>query len=114
MDANTKNTFKKSAEHCNMGQMIKKVVKEQKMSVSDFAKAIHCSRTNVYSIFERKSINIERLKQIADVLNLNISDFLMTETKSSKCIAVIEIENENLKQLSNEYKLTYIKSWKIR
>ena len=111
---NTKKIFKKSAGHCNMGQMIKEVIKEQKMSVSDFAKAIHCSRTNVYSIFGRESINIERLEQIADVLKLDISDFITIEKKSGKCIAVIEIDNEKLKQLSNEYELTYIKSWKMK
>jgi len=97
-----------------MGHMIKRAVKEQKISVSDFAKSIHCSRTNVYSIFERESINIERLKQIVDVLKLDIADFIITEKRESrKCIAVIEIDDEKLEQLSKEYEITYIKFWKM-
>ena len=112
---NTKIPFVSNLNGHNMGQMIKKAVGEQKMSVSDFAKAIHCSRTNVYSIFKRESINIERLKQIVDVLKLDISDFIMIEKReSSKCIAVIEIDSEKLEQLSNEYDLAYIKFWKTK
>ena len=112
---NTQKIFKKKTTHHNMGQTIKKIVKEQKISISDFAKAIHCSRTNVYNIFERQSINIDRLQQIADVLKRDISNFIAIEKReSNKCIALIEIDNENLEQLSNEYDLTYIKSWKTK
>jgi len=102
-------------EHHNMGQLIKKKLQEQKMSVSDFAKAIHCSRTNVYSIFGRQFIDVNRLKQIADVLKLDISDFMMIKkNKSNRYIAVIEIDNEKLERLLNEYDLTYIKYWKTK
>ena len=104
----------KNAKH-HMGQMIKAIVKERNMPVSDFAKAIHCCRTNVYSIFKRWTIDIDKLKQIADVLNLEISDFIETKKrKSSKCVAIIEIDNEKLEQMSNEYELTYVKSWKTK
>jgi len=106
--------FGNNAREHNMGQMVQTAVKEQRMSVSDFAKAIHCSRTNVYSIFGRQSINIERLKQIANVLKLDISDFIVTEKRNSnKYIAVIEIDSEKLERLSSEYNLTYIKFWKM-
>jgi len=102
-------------KHHNMGQMIKRSLQEQRMSVSDFAHAIHCSRTNVYDIFGRQSIDIIRLRQIADVLKLDISDFITVKKgKSNKCIAVIEIENEKLERLLNEYNLTYIKFWKTK
>jgi len=107
--------FDENAKHYNMGQMIKNAVKERRMSVSDFAKAIYCSRTNVYSIFGRQSINIERLKQIADVLNLDISDFIvMKKGESNKCIAVIETEYEELERMSNEYNLACVKYWKMK
>jgi predicted transcriptional regulator len=98
-----------------MGQMIKKILKERKISISDFAKTIHCSRTNVYSIFKRESIDVERLKQIVNVLNLDVSDFItMKKRKSNKRIVVMEIDDENLEQLMNEHNLTYVKYWKIK
>jgi len=97
-----------------MGRMIRKAVEDRKMPVSEFAKAIHCSRTNVYSIFERESIHIERLTQILNVLQLNVSDFITTDKKSHKCVAIIEIDSENLERLSKDYKLAYVKAWKIK
>ena len=99
----------------NMGQMIRDALKERKMSISEFAKTIHCSRANVYSIFQRQSIDFERLKQIAKVLDLDVSDFIVVEKKeSTKRIVVLEIDNEDLKQLMNKYDLTYIKHWKTK
>jgi len=99
----------------NMGQMIQKALKEQKISISSFAGTIHCSRANVYSIFKRKSIDFERLKQITKVLGLDVSDFIAVEKReSNKYIVVMEVDNEDLKQILNDYKLTYIKHWKIK
>ena len=107
--------IRKNVGNDHMGRIIKEAVKERNMSISDFAKAIQCSRTNVYSIFGRQSINIERLKQIADVLNLDISDFIvMKKGESNKCIAVIETEYEELERMSNEYNLACVKYWKMK
>jgi len=105
--------FEETTDGINMGQMIRKTLKEQKMSISDFAKTIHCSRANVYSIFQRQSIDIERLKQIAKVLDLDVTDFIVVEKKeSSKCIVVMEVDNEDLEQMLNKYDVTCIKRWK--
>ena len=107
--------FEEITDGINMGQMIRDALKERKMSISEFAKTIHCSRANVYSIFQRQSIDFERLKQIAKVLDLDVSDFIVVEKKeSTKRIVVMEIDNEDLKQLMNKYDLTYIKHWKTK
>ena len=107
--------FEEITDGINMGQMIRDALKERKMSISEFAKTIHCSRANVYSIFQRQSIDFERLKQIAKVLDLDVSDFIVVEKKeSTKRIVVLEIDNEDLKQLMNRYDLTYIKHWKTK
>jgi transcriptional regulator with XRE-family HTH domain len=106
---------KKTTDSINMGQMIKKVLKERGISISDFAKAIHCSRTNVYGIFKRQSIDIERLKQIANVLELDVADFIVLKRReSNKRVVIVEINEEDLEQLLNEYDLTYIKHWKVK
>jgi len=93
----------------NIGQMIRDVIKERNLSVSDFAKSIHCSRTNVYSIFERQTISIERLEQIANVLKLDIHYFIREEQKAHKCIAVIEIDDQTLKELSEKTQILFYK-----
>ena len=98
----------------HMGKMVQKAVENSSMSVVDFAKSIHCSRTNVYSIFGRQQIDISRLKQISSVLNLRLSDFIMEEKRESdQYIAVIEINGENLEELLQEQNLKCIKYWKI-
>ena len=98
----------------HMGKKIRLAVKERKMLISDFAKAIHCSRTNIYSIFKRQSIDIERLKQIADVLKLDLLDFISAEKENSyKCIAVVEIDSENLERLLDKRDLICLKSWRM-
>ena len=52
-----------------IGALIKQKVDESYMSYAEFARQIHCGRTNVYRIFECKSIDIERLLLISDVLH---------------------------------------------
>ena len=98
----------------HMGEMVQKAVENSKMSVVNFAKSIHCSRTNVYSIFGRQQIDINRLKQISSVLNMRISDFIMEEKNNiDRYIAIVEVNNEKLQELLNEQCLKYIKHWKI-
>jgi len=112
---NKKTEISETTDSIHMGQVIQRTLKERKISISDFAKTIHCSRTNVYSIFKRRSIDINRLKQVAAVLDLDISDLIMKEKReSNKCIVVAEIGNEDLNQLLKEYDLTYIRHWTIK
>lgn len=57
----------------HIGELIKQKIEEKHISISQFAKAIHCSRTNVYHIFTLKSIDIDKLLLISSVLEY---DFL--------------------------------------
>lgn len=52
-----------------IGKLIQEKVDENHMSYAEFARLIHCGRTNVYRIFECKSIDIERLLLISEVLH---------------------------------------------
>jgi transcriptional regulator with XRE-family HTH domain len=105
---------KKTTDGTNMGQMIQKILKERKMPVSDFAKALHCSRTNVYGIFKRQLIGMEMLKQIADILELDVTDFMVSKKrKSNKYVIVMEVNDNNLERLLKRHNLTYMK-WKVK
>lgn len=99
----------------NMGQMIRKTLKERKISINDFAKSIHCSRTNVYNIFKRRSIDTERLRQIAKVLDLDVSDFIILEKKDlEKCVVVMEMDGKDLTHLLETYDSAYIRHWRTK
>jgi hypothetical protein len=55
----------------HLGSIIKQKLRERAMSIKEFSNKIHCDRTTVYDIFKRKSIDIERLLLISQVLDYN-------------------------------------------
>jgi transcriptional regulator with XRE-family HTH domain len=52
-----------------IGKLIQEKVHESGLSYAEFARRICCTRSNIYRIFECKSIDIERLLLISDVLH---------------------------------------------
>ena len=53
----------------HIGQLIEMELHRQERSVTWFANKLYCDRTNVYSIFKRKSIDTELLLRISYILN---------------------------------------------
>ena len=53
----------------HIGKRIQEVVEERGMTVVDFARAIPCSRENVYKIFRKDNIDIKQLAHICQVLS---------------------------------------------
>lgn len=52
----------------HIGELIKNKFDASGMTISSFAEAIHKTRTTIYDIFKRKSIDMELLMLISDVL----------------------------------------------
>lgn len=57
----------------HIGKLIKERFDESNLSVPEFAAALNKSRTTIYDIFSRKSMDIDLLLQISDILDY---DFL--------------------------------------
>ncbi len=55
----------------SIGELIEEEVRNQGLSIIDFANLIYCKRNNVYNIFKRNTIDIVLLKRISSVLNRN-------------------------------------------
>lgn len=55
----------------HLGNLIKKKFKESGLTVGEFAQRIHRTRTVVYDIFERESIDIKMLEDISRALNFD-------------------------------------------
>jgi len=51
------------------GHEVRKKLEERGMTVAEFARRIHCSRNNVYNIFNREFMDVGLLKQISFVLD---------------------------------------------
>jgi plasmid maintenance system antidote protein VapI len=74
--------MKKNTKNIHIGEIIKSKYIESGMSISKFASLINCERTNVYSIFKRKSIDTDKLLIISKVLNFDfISEIYLKERK---------------------------------
>ena len=55
----------------HIGQKIREIFETKGISVVEFAKRINTSRENVYGIFKRKTIDVELLFHISEVLEYN-------------------------------------------
>ena len=53
----------------HIGKLIEEELRRQERTVSWFARKLFCDRTNVYDIFQRKSIDTELLLRISIILN---------------------------------------------
>ena len=71
-----------------LGELINDEVRRQQISISDFAEMIHCTRGNVYKIFEKSSIQVDQLATITKVLNRNFFDELARDP------SLIDIDSE--------------------
>lgn len=61
----------KSTKSKTIGDLINEEVRRQEMPVTKFAKEINCQRNNVYDIFNRSNMDIDLLKRISKVLDVN-------------------------------------------
>lgn len=64
-------TYKIAMEDFHFGHLIQAELKAQGRTVTWFAKAIHCDRTNAYKIFNNSHIDSELLFRISRVLGHN-------------------------------------------
>lgn len=64
----------------HIGQHVREVMKERKITAVAVARQIGCERTNLYNIFARKDINTELLQKLSIVLNHDFFKDLSRET----------------------------------
>lgn len=84
----------------HIGSIIEQKVKEQKINISDFAKLINRSRTTVYDIFQRKSIDIDLLLVISKALDFDfLTEIYVPQNKNKqekKYFVAIEVNPSEL------------------
>ena len=64
----------------HIGEKIKEVMTQQRVSVISMAKEIECERTNIYNIFERESINSGLLQKFCQILQYDFFKDLSADT----------------------------------
>lgn len=79
-----------------IGAIIREKVDERSISYAEFARRINCARTSLYNIFNSKSIDIERLIQISQVLEYDfIHEIYLKEKNKIEDIAYIKLPFKN-------------------
>lgn len=68
----------------HIGKIIEKELHRQNRTVTWFANKLCCDRTNIYSIFKRKSIDTELLLRICCILNHNFFSYYIVELDADK------------------------------
>lgn len=107
-------------KNIHIGSLIEQKVKEQGIRITDFAKSIHCNRSNVYSIFRRKSIDIDQLLLISKTLEYDfISEIYCNKKEATTCdikrVLLLEVTDEKKNiELSNDKSLKIINSWIVK
>ena len=97
-----------NTDNVHIGQLVKSVFDESGMTVSELARQLCCERTNVYTIFKRRTIDVELLAMLSIILNHNFLDDAMrlyglTATFSPKlniCIGFEDFSSEKMKRLA--------------
>lgn len=77
------------------GERVKEVFDASGLSVSEFARRLHCHRQNVYDIFKRHDIDLSLLQRISKVLEHDFVTELYGAKGSKKTLkfsVTVEIE----------------------
>ena len=77
------------------GERVKEVFDASDLSVSEFARRLHCHRQNVYDIFKRHDIDLSLLQRISKVLEHDFVTELYGAKGSKKTLkfsVTVEIE----------------------
>ncbi|MDR0829534.1 MAG: helix-turn-helix domain-containing protein [Prevotellaceae bacterium] len=96
-----------SKKEKHIGEFIEQKVSELGMSKTEFARLINCSRSNIYYIFQCKSINFDKLQKISDVLNFDFSAKNIPH-KNKKYLVLYEISDKELSKYQSDSRTKYI------
>ena len=89
-------------DNTHIGSKIESVFKQSGLTVSQFARLIEVQRTRIYSIFDSKTLDIDLISKISEVLHYDfISELYLKnreETKQNPTVINIQfhIVNEKL------------------
>jgi transcriptional regulator with XRE-family HTH domain len=101
-------------KNIHVGSLIRKKVKEREWQITDFANALHCSRSNVYSIFGRSNIDLGLLTLISKILECDLLTFyLEDENRQQDYLILIETNESKMKELLSDDLVKIIKSWQV-
>lgn len=95
----------------HIGKKIREAVKKSGMSVTDFAAKINYSRRNIYSIFEKESIDTSLLVKVSAVLEQDFFSHYSSagpkHSKTAEASGVREYSENRIREMLKE--IEYLK-----
>ncbi|MGM9872515.1 MAG: transcriptional regulator [Muribaculaceae bacterium] len=76
----------------HIGELIRQRLVHLSMSYAEFARRLHIERTTVYSIVRSKSIDIERLIRISQILDYDFISLVYQDSTQSQCHITIPVK----------------------
>ena len=64
----------------HIGRLVEQEFREQGRSATWLAKRIHCTRTNIYKIFEKENMDVYQLREISLALGVDFFRILSEKT----------------------------------
>lgn len=99
----------------HIGQVIRQKFDESQLSITDFANRINRTRSTVYDIFTRKSIDTDLLVKISEVLRYNFLEevYLKKPVKKEepKFFLAVEIEKKRLSDYASAEQFCILKKF---
>lgn len=98
-------------KNVHIGTIIRSKLEESNLTIAEFAERINRTRPTVYDIFNRKSIDIDLLIKISEVLEYNfLQEVYMEDAQkkeannesSSRYIVGVEVSEKDLKNCLSE------------
>ena len=74
----------------HIGHLIREQLKADNRSVSWLAREIHCTRNNLYKIFNKPSLDSDLILRISNAMNFNFFQYYTTEFKQSLAMRIGE------------------------
>jgi len=90
----------------HIGSIIKQKIKENSLTIKEFAANLNLHSTSIYHIFKKETIDIERLKIISDVLGYDfINEIYQTQETEQTApkqtvFMTIEVAADTLQKLN--------------
>lgn len=60
----------------HIGNLIREQLKAQNITIVSFAKSLSCSRTNVYKLLDKPTLDTQTLMRISGILHYNFFELL--------------------------------------
>lgn len=80
-------------KNIDIGKRIRQIADQQHWQLSDLARALNCSRSSLYHIFNSRDITLGRLIRISRVFNYNLLDEILRDIAAECPPAASAAEN---------------------